>query len=126
MKRNKVLALAVASLLAAPAAFALSYTVEAPVIDVKPVFERVPASRNHCYSEQVRTLEQQRRTTVSGYVYYEDVEVVRDVPRCQTVTEDKQARTGYDVRYAYRGREYTMRTTQPPGNTIRVNVDEPG
>ena len=121
-----MMALAVASLVAAPAVHARAYTVEAPVLDVKPVYERVPSSRDRCWTEQVKVVEQRPRTTVSGYTYMEDVTITRDIPRCESVTEDREARTGYDVRYAYNGREYTMRMTQPPGRTVKVHVDEPG
>ena len=44
----------------------------------------------------------------------------RDVQRCANVTE--QARPDYwDVVYSFRGQEYRMQMTSPPGRTVTVN-----
>jgi uncharacterized protein YcfJ len=53
----------------------------------------------------------------------ERVPVERDVKRCRTVNEVREATVGYDVRYEYRGRQFTTRLPHPPGRTIPVSVD---
>jgi uncharacterized protein YcfJ len=53
----------------------------------------------------------------------ERVPVERDVKRCRTVNEVREATVGYDVRYEYRGRQFTTRMPYPPGRTIPVSVD---
>lgn len=48
----------------------------------------------------------------------------RTVRQCETVDEyvHEQRLVGYDVRYRYRGREYTVRTDHDPGQRIPVRV----
>lgn len=53
----------------------------------------------------------------------ERVPVDRDVQRCRTVNEVREATVGYDVRYEYRGREFMTRTPSDPGRTLPVMVD---
>lgn len=53
----------------------------------------------------------------------ERVPVERDVKRCRTVNEVREATVGYDVRYEYRGRQFTTRLQRPPGRTLPVSVD---
>ena len=53
----------------------------------------------------------------------ERVPVDRDVERCRTVDEVREARVGYDVTYEYNGREFRIRMPYEPGGEIAVNVD---
>lgn len=53
----------------------------------------------------------------------ERVPVERDVQRCRTVNEVREATVGYDVRYEYHGREFVTRTPRDPGRFIPVRVD---
>lgn len=53
----------------------------------------------------------------------ERVPVERDVQRCRTVNEVREATVGYDVRYEYNGRQFATRTPQDPGRFIHVRVD---
>ena len=52
----------------------------------------------------------------------ERVPVERNVERCRTVQEVREARVGYDVRYAFAGREFQTRMDHDPGRFLRVNV----
>jgi uncharacterized protein YcfJ len=56
-------------------------------------------------------------------VEVERVPVDRNVERCRTVNEVREATIGYDVRYEYAGREFTTRLDRDPGRTLRVRVD---
>jgi len=53
----------------------------------------------------------------------ERVPVERDVHRCRTVQEVREIANGYDVRYEYRGRQFTTRLPYDPGRMIPVRVD---
>lgn len=53
----------------------------------------------------------------------ERVPVERDVQRCRTVREVRDAIVGYDVRYEYRGRQFTTRMPYDPGRMVPVRVD---
>jgi uncharacterized protein YcfJ len=53
----------------------------------------------------------------------ERVPVTRDVQRCRTVNEVRDATVGYDVRYEYRGREFVTRLASDPGRFVHVRVD---
>lgn len=53
----------------------------------------------------------------------ERVPVERNVQRCRTVDEVREATIGYDVRYEYNGREFVTRTPRDPGRFIHVRVD---
>jgi uncharacterized protein YcfJ len=46
------------------------------------------------------------------------------VERCEVTTETfrEERIDGYDVTYQYRGRRYGMRTTEPPGERVRLLV----
>jgi uncharacterized protein YcfJ len=46
-----------------------------------------------------------------------------DYSRCRVVSEGGRNLQGYDVRYRYRGQEYTTRMAQAPGNRLRVGED---
>jgi uncharacterized protein YcfJ len=52
----------------------------------------------------------------------ERVPVDRNVERCRTVQEVREARVGYDVRYSFAGRELQTRLDRDPGRFLRVNV----
>jgi uncharacterized protein YcfJ len=56
-------------------------------------------------------------------VEVERVPVERDVQRCRTVNEVREATVGFDVRYEYRGREFTTRMPFDPGPRLMVRVD---
>ena len=53
----------------------------------------------------------------------ERVPVERDVQRCRTVQEMREATVGYEVRYEYNGRQFVTRTPTDPGRFIHVRVD---
>ena len=46
-----------------------------------------------------------------------------DRSRCRVIAENPGDLQGYDVRYAYRGREYTARMDRDPGRTLRVGEE---
>jgi uncharacterized protein YcfJ len=52
----------------------------------------------------------------------ERIPVERNVERCRTVNEVREATVGYDVRYEYLGRQFTTRLDRDPGRNLRVNV----
>ena len=52
----------------------------------------------------------------------ERVPVERNVERCRTVQEVREARVGYDVTYEYGGRNFRTRLDRDPGRNLRVNV----
>jgi len=56
-------------------------------------------------------------------VEVERVPVERNVERCRTIQETREATLGYDVRYEYAGREFTTRLDRDPGRNLRVRVD---
>jgi uncharacterized protein YcfJ len=56
-------------------------------------------------------------------VEVERVPVERNVERCRTINEVREANVGYDVRYEYRGRQFTTRMPQDPGRNLQVHVD---
>lgn len=56
-------------------------------------------------------------------VEVERVPVERDVQRCRTVNEVREATMGYDVRYEYAGRNFTTRLDRDPGRFLRIRVD---
>jgi uncharacterized protein YcfJ len=53
----------------------------------------------------------------------ERVPVERNVERCRTVQEVREARVGYDVRYEYQGREFHTRMDRDPGRFLRIAVN---
>jgi uncharacterized protein YcfJ len=53
----------------------------------------------------------------------ERVPVDRNVERCRTVQEVREAVVGYDVRYEYRGRQFSTRMPYDPGRMMPVRVD---
>lgn len=46
-----------------------------------------------------------------------------DFSRCRRVAVNEGGITGYDVRYVYRGREYTSRLSHDPGRRLEVDYD---
>lgn len=56
-------------------------------------------------------------------VEVERVPVERNVERCRTVNEVREATLGYDVSYEYAGREFTTRMDRDPGRNLRVRVE---
>jgi uncharacterized protein YcfJ len=56
-------------------------------------------------------------------VEIERVPVERNVERCRTVNEVREATMGYDVSYEYRGRQFTTRLPYDPGRNLQVRVD---
>jgi len=177
----KKLALAIASLCAAAGpALAAEFTDRARVIEVHPIHERIPVSREECWNDVQRGYEERRVTrtdtgaaigpgTVLGAVIggvvghqfgnssggrdrgtaagaivgglvgnqvdrenrgpggavteVERVPVERNVERCRTVDEVRDATVGYDVRYEYLGRQFTTRMDRDPGRQLRVAVN---
>jgi uncharacterized protein YcfJ len=53
----------------------------------------------------------------------ERVPVERNVERCRTVNEVREATLGYDVRYEYLGRQFQTRMDRDPGRQLRVSVN---
>ena len=51
------------------------------------------------------------------------IPVERDVERCRTVNEMRQATVGYDVRYEYNGHQFATRLDRDPGRMLRIRVD---
>ncbi len=51
------------------------------------------------------------------------VPVERNVQRCRTVNEVREATVGYDVRYEYRGRQFVTRLPRDPGDRLAVRVE---
>ena len=49
--------------------------------------------------------------------------VERNVERCRTVEEVREATIGWDVRYEYQGREFSRRMQHDPGRFLRVQVN---
>ncbi len=47
----------------------------------------------------------------------------RTVQRCQNVSQVEERIVGYNVVYEYAGRRYSTRTSNPPGDTIALNVN---
>jgi len=56
-------------------------------------------------------------------VEVERVPVTRDVQRCRTVDEVREATVGFDVRYEYHGRQLATRLPYDPGRMMRIRVD---
>jgi uncharacterized protein YcfJ len=53
----------------------------------------------------------------------ERVPVDRQVERCRTVNEVREATIGYEVRYEFGGRQFTTRMDRDPGRMLRVSVN---
>ena len=53
----------------------------------------------------------------------ERVPVERNVERCRTVNEVREATLGYDVRYEYMGRQFTTRLDRDPGRFLNIAVN---
>lgn len=53
----------------------------------------------------------------------ERVPVERNVKRCRTVHEVREATVGYDVRYEYHGRQFATRLPREPGRFLPVQVE---
>ncbi|MGZ5571954.1 MAG: glycine zipper 2TM domain-containing protein [Usitatibacter sp.] len=56
-------------------------------------------------------------------VVVDRVPVTRDVQRCNTIADAREAIVGYDVRYEYNGHEFTTRLAYDPGQQLPVNVE---
>jgi uncharacterized protein YcfJ len=180
--KPKIAVLAIATLSAlASTAFAESFPDRARVVSSRPVFERIPVSREECWNDRVRGYEEHRVTrtdtgapigpgtvlgaivggvaghqvgngrgntaaTIAGAaiggvvgnqvdrqngmvggpvdtVEVERVPVERNVQRCRTVQEVRDATVGFDVRYEYHGREFMTRMPHDPGRFVPVRVD---
>ena len=67
--------------------------------------------------------EQGRVGSGGSSTHVERVPVDRNVERCRTVQEVREARVGYDVRYVYNGREFQTRMDRDPGRFLRVAVN---
>ena len=181
MKKTLVLALASLASLAG-AAQAESFGDRARVVSSRPVYERIPVSREECWNDRQRGYEERRVTrsdtgaaigpgTVLGAVVggvighqfgnssggrdrgtgvgavvgglvgnqvdrdrgnvgsgrevveVERVPVERNVERCRTVNETREATLGFDVEYEYAGKRFTTRLPQDPGRNLRIRVD---
>lgn len=68
-------------------------------------------------------IDRENQAGPSSTTEIERVPVTRDVERCRTVDEVREATLGYDVRYEYRGRQFTTRLARDPGRFLRVRVD---
>lgn len=56
-------------------------------------------------------------------VVVERVPVAREVERCNTIADARDAIVGYDVRYEYNGHEFSTRMPYDPGPQLAVNVE---
>lgn len=152
----------------------------ARVVSARPIYERIPVSREECWNERQRGYEERRisrsdtgapigagtvlgaviggvvghqfgnssggrdRGTAAGAIVgglignqverdnagpssreleVERRPVTREVERCRTVDEVREATVGYDVTYDYLGRTFTTRMQDDPGRSVRVRVD---
>jgi uncharacterized protein YcfJ len=68
-------------------------------------------------------IDRDNQNAPSAVTEIERTPVTREVERCRTVNEVRDATVGYDVRYEYRGREFVTRLAQDPGRFLRVRVD---
>ena len=68
-------------------------------------------------------IDRQNQDAPSSATEIERTPVTREVQRCRTVNEVRDATVGYDVRYEYRGREFVTRMSQDPGRFLRVRVE---
>ena len=69
------------------------------------------------------SIDRQNGAPPSQVTQTERVPVERDVQRCRTVEEVRDAIVGYDVRYEYRGRQFSTRMPYDPGRMVPVRVD---
>lgn len=60
---------------------------------------------------------------VGGPAEVDRVPVERDVKRCRTIHEVREATVGYDVQYEYNGRRFLTRLPREPGRFIPVHVE---
>ena len=67
--------------------------------------------------------EQGRVGPGASTTHVERVPVERNVERCRTVQEVREAQVGWMVRYAYHGHEFTTRLDRNPGQYLRVAVN---
>jgi uncharacterized protein YcfJ len=56
-------------------------------------------------------------------VEVERVPTERNVERCRTVNEVREAAVGFDVRYEYNGKQFTTRMDRDPGRRLMLRVD---
>lgn len=63
------------------------------------------------------------RTGPGSRTEVERVPVQRNVERCRTVQEVREATMGYEVKYEYGGRTFVTRLDRDPGRNLRVNVN---
>ena len=112
----------------------------ARVIESRPVYEAAN-TREECWNPRAGHFEERRDShtsigkgaaigAVAGGVLGHQIERQEnkqddlDLSRCRTVASgDSGAILGYDVRYRYRGEEYTARMAQDPGRRLRLGED---
>ena len=68
-------------------------------------------------------VDQGRAGPGTSTTHVERVPVERNVEKCRTVQEVREARVGYDVRYEFHGREFRTRMDRDPGRFLRVAVN---
>ncbi len=68
-------------------------------------------------------IERDQRGEPSRSTEVERVPVERNVERCRTVDEVREATLGFDVKYEYGGRQFTTRLDRDPGRFLRVEVN---
>jgi uncharacterized protein YcfJ len=68
-------------------------------------------------------VDRDRNGPPSEVVEVERVPVERNVERCRTVDEVREATVGYDVRYEYNGRQFVTRMPNDPGRFVHLHVD---
>lgn len=68
-------------------------------------------------------IDRQNGAPPSEVTQVERVPVERNVQRCRTVQEVREAVVAYDVRYEYRGRQFATRMPYDPGRMVPVRVD---
>src|SRR5258706_4004767 len=62
MKKTLAIAITALGSIAAPSAFADSFQDNARVLSARPVYERIPVSREECWNDRVRGYEERRIT----------------------------------------------------------------
>lgn len=174
----KKLTLIIASMMTAGSAIAAEqFNDRARVVNVTPIQERIPVSREECWNDTQRGYQERRVTrsdtgasigpgTVLGaivggvlghqvgggrgkdvataggavvgglignqadrdnrgerYTEVERIPVERNVERCRTINEVREATLGFDVEYEYSGRRFVSRMDRDPGRELRVSIN---
>jgi uncharacterized protein YcfJ len=106
----------------------------ANVTQTRPIYSQVNDPQQRCWTERVTDTTVMRLDEAPIGARGQVIErgggndliatpQSRDIQRCTTVDTTRMQLSGYEVHYAYGGREYTTQLPYDPGQRIRVNVD---